>query len=137
MELKRLLRFLRLIESLKTDYMVTGSIASILYGKPRLTEDMDVVLVLPANRAAAFSGLFDIKEFYSPPLETIREELARAAGGHFNIVDQSTGYKIDVYPASRDPLCGWGMEHRRRIELIPGEGVWVAPPEYVIVKKLV
>lgn len=136
MKLKHLLTFLHRIESMPLQYMITGSIASILYGRPRLTQDMDVVLALSPKDAKDFSERFDLQEFYCPPLEIIQEELARKNGGHFNIIDQRTGYKIDIYPAADDPLCRWGLEHRRRVELIPGEEVWVAPPEYVIVMKL-
>jgi hypothetical protein len=137
MELKHLLTFLRSAEAIQLDYMVTGSIAAILYGKPRLTEDMDVVIVLPKEKVRAFAGLFDAKAYYCPPVETIEEELARARGGHFNIIDQATGFKVDLYPAGSDPLARWGLAHRKRIELIADEAVWVAPPEYVIVMKLV
>jgi hypothetical protein len=45
MELKNLLTFIRLLERVPIDYMITGSVAAILYGKPRLTQDMEWKLV--------------------------------------------------------------------------------------------
>jgi hypothetical protein len=137
MDLSHLLRMARLIESLEIPFMITGSVASILYGRPRLTEDMDVVIVLPSRKIDAFAGLFDIREYYCPPVEILREEAARATNGHFNIIDQATGFKADMYPVGSDPLAQWGLARRRRIEMLPGEEAWVAPPEYVILKKLV
>lgn len=136
MDPRRLLRFLRLSETIPIDYMVTGSIASILYGKPRLTHDMDVVVILPESKISAFLKFFDTDEFYCPPEETIHDEVVRGDSGHFNIIDQESGFKVDVYPFSADPLVAWGFQNRRRIEILPGEAVWVAPPEYVILKKL-
>ena len=41
----------------------------------------------------------------------------------------------DIYLAGRDPLHAWALEHRRRIDL-DGGGAWIAPPEYVILRKL-
>ena len=41
------------LERLHLTYLVTGSIATILYGEPRFTNDIDVVVQLPLDRAAA------------------------------------------------------------------------------------
>lgn len=137
MESQRLLRFLRLLEQIPIEYMVTGSIAAIVYGKPRLTHDIDVVVVLFQSKLKEFIQCFDTDEFYCPPLEAIRQEIQRGDQGHMNIIDQISGLKIDLYPFEKDPLVQWGFEYRKRIEILPKEGVWVAPPEYVILKKLI
>lgn len=136
MDLKNLLTFLRKIEALNLDHMITGSVASILYGKPRLTQDMDVVVVFPASKISAFAASFDINDYYCPPGEAIKEAIELGAKGHMNVIDQKTGFKIDIYPAGNDDLTKWGLENKRRVELIAGEKAWVAPPEYVILKKL-
>lgn len=136
MDPQSLLNVLRRLESIPLDYMVTGSIAAILYGKPRLTHDMDVVLVFPPYRIASFQKKFPIEEFYCPPREALESALAQGDSGHFNLVDQKLGFKIDIYPFGEEPLVSWGLEHKRRIELLINEPIWVAPPEYVIVKKM-
>jgi hypothetical protein len=41
----------------------------------------------------------------------------------------------DIYLAARDPLHAWALEHRRRISL-EGAEAWIAPPEYVVLRKL-
>ena len=53
----------------------------------------------------------------------------------FNIIHHATQFKADVYLAARDPLHAWALAHRRRIEL-EGGGAWIAPPEYVVIRKL-
>ncbi|MEM7394209.1 MAG: hypothetical protein AAF492_17870, partial [Verrucomicrobiota bacterium] len=41
----------------------------------------------------------------------------------------------DLYLMGNDSLRQWGMEKRQRVEI--GEGtLWLAPPEYVILRKL-
>jgi hypothetical protein len=47
----------------------------------------------------------------------------------------SSGFKADIYPLGRDPLHIWGMGRRRQM-IVGGEPVMLAPPEYVIVRKL-
>jgi hypothetical protein len=67
------------------EYMVTGGLASIVYGHPRLTTDVDLVLRLTPRGALEFATLWPPNEFYCPPAEVIAEESDRAAFGHFNI----------------------------------------------------
>lgn len=123
------------LEALRLPYMVTGSVASMIYGEPRLTLDVDIVLDLAAERAEDLLAAFPESEFYRPPLEVLRVECGRPARGHFNLIHHASGMKADVYLAARDSLRHWGLAHRRRIGL--GEGTLsVAPPEYVILRKL-
>ena len=116
-------------------YMVTGATAAIIYGVPRLTNDLDLVVTLAAEHAARLAVLFPAEQFYCPPVEVMQAELRRARGGHFNVIEEATGYKADFYPAGSDPLHAWALEHRRDFGE-GGEPLWVAPSEYVIVRKL-
>jgi hypothetical protein len=127
--------FVAPLEALGLPYMVTGSVASMIYGEPRLTLDVDVVLALDGDRAAALLAAFPESGFYRPPLEVVQAECAREARGHFNLIHHETGMKADVYLAARDELHRWGLAHRRRIRFGEGE-LALAPPEYVILRKL-
>jgi hypothetical protein len=129
------LHFVRRLNGLHVTHMITGSVASTAYGEPRLTHDVDIVLVVHAEDAKRLHKAFPPDEFYCPPPEVIGEESARNSGGHFNLIHHSTGFKADCYTAGADPLHVWGLRHSRRIEL-DGEPVFLAPPEYVIVRKL-
>ena len=42
------------LEELDIPYMITGSVASMAYGEPRLTLDMDIVIDLPERQAEEF-----------------------------------------------------------------------------------
>lgn len=127
--------FIARLEALGLAYMVTGSVASMTYGEPRLTLDLDLVVELDVGRAAEFLVAFPEADFYRPPLEVVHVECSRDARGHFTLIHHETGMKADVYLAARDELDRWGLAHRRRIRFGPG---WLslAPPEYVILRKL-
>jgi hypothetical protein len=127
--------FLVALEDLGVPYMVTGAVASIVYGSPRVTHDIDLVVLIDAGRAQAFADAFEPAQFYCPPIEVIRFESKRAARGHFNVIHHETGFKADFYLMGKDPMHRWGMSRRRRIQ-IGGESFWIAPPEYVILRKL-
>jgi hypothetical protein len=127
--------FVDRLEVLGLPYMVTGSTASMIYGEPRLTLDLDLVVELEVERAAEFLAAFPEAEFYRPPLEVVRLECSRDSRGHFNLIHHETGMKADLYLAAKDDLHRWGLAHRRRIPFGAGQ-FWLAPPEYVILRKL-
>ncbi len=134
-ELNRFLVFTRRLNALGVRYMVTGSVAIIVYGTPRFTYDVDLVVVLDRTQIARLPEMFPEAEYYLPPLEAIAAEIAHAERGHFNIIHHETGFKADIYTVGRDPLHAWALPRARRFE-VAGEPFIVAPPEYVIVRKL-
>ena len=128
------LLFVRPLNISGIPYMIGGSVAAIFYGEPRLTHDVDFVVFLNSNDVQQFTQIFPDSDFYVPPLEVIADEVARERG-HFNFIHQATGFKADFYPAGRDDLNAWGFRFKKEIQF-EGETVTLAPPEYVIVRKL-
>jgi hypothetical protein len=115
--------------------MVTGAVAAIAYGEPRMTNDVDVVVRLEPGDAQKLISAFASPEYYVPPLEVIEEERQRPRYGHFNIIHRGTALRADIYLVADDPLHEWAMA-RRRTASIGGDAIWFAPLEYVIVRKL-
>jgi hypothetical protein len=116
-------------------YMVTGAAAAIIYGEPRLTHDIDLVVELKTEEARKMGEAFPPEEFYCPPEESIRIEISRPLRGHFNIIHKQTGFRADCYLMGQEELHQWGIKNRKKFT-IDGEPIWVAPPEYVILRKL-
>jgi hypothetical protein len=127
--------FIRPLAGLGVPYMVTGGVATVVYGDPRFTRDVDVVLDLAPAAIESIVSAYDPRAYYVPPRETLREEASRTSGGHFNLIHRETALRADVYIAGDDPLHTWAFQHRRRIEA-EDTSVWVAPVEYVILRKL-
>jgi hypothetical protein len=134
-EVDPVLIFVLRLNRLEVPYMVTGSVASMAYGEPRLTHDIDLVVELRERDIGLLELAFPAPEFYCPPAEVIRAEVERLQRGHFNLIHLETGFKADLYPIGRDPLHLWAMPRRRRIETV-GIPILLAPPEYVIIRKL-
>jgi len=124
------------LEKLGAPYMVTGATAAIIYGQPRVTNDLDVVLSLDEKNRARLLKLFPKDEFYVPPESVIRAEQGRSQRGHFNLIHHESGYKADIYLAASEPLHVWALPLRRRIAWNENLQIWVAPPEYVVLRKL-
>jgi hypothetical protein len=117
------------------EYMVTGGVAAIAYGEPRLTNDVDIVIRGSPRDAEAVTAQFPQTDYYVPPLEVMEQELGRSRHGHFNLIHNESGLRADLYIAGDDPLHEWAFE-RRQAESIGSEQIWLAPIEYVIVRKL-
>ena len=109
--------------------------AAIFYGEPRFTRDVDMVVFLNETNIRQLPEIFPPKEFYLPPPEVITAEAAREQRGQFNIIHQETTFKADIYPTGRDEFNAWAFRNKRPVEY-EGETLVLAPPEYVIVRKL-
>ncbi len=128
--------FVSLLNRTGIRYMITGSVACVVYGEPRLTHDVDLVLEVSAGAAVKkILEAFPLDEFYCPPFESLMIEAKRPLRGHFNLIHHETGLKADIYTVGQDPLHHWAMANRKSFQ-ISGEQVWLAPPEYVILRKL-
>lgn len=126
--------FLEPLERLGIPYCITGSVAASVYGEPRLTADIDLVVLLKPDDIAVLRRAFPEQAFYVPPDETLRDQIERPRG-MFNLIHHASQFKADIYVGGSDPLHAWALTHRRRIDL-GGGGAWVAPPEYVVLRKL-
>jgi hypothetical protein len=123
------------LNALGVKWMATGSIAAMTYGEYRVTNDVDVVLVLGQAAIPQLASAFPDEEFYCPPADVLETEAGRERSGHFNLIHHDTGFKADIYLAGNDPLDSWALDRRREIPLNDAT-MWVAPPEYVIIRKL-
>jgi hypothetical protein len=127
--------FLHPLNSTDVPYMITGAVASTIYGEPRLTQDIDLVLDLDRKGIPRLTAAFPADRYYVPPDEALEEEVGRPWGGHFNLLHLETGLRADCYLAGEDEFNRWGLDHRR-VDAVGAEPISIAPPEYVIVRKL-
>lgn len=127
--------FVRPLNASAIRYVVTGGVATIIYGEPRFTRDIDLVLAIGPADARRFLALWSPDEYYAPPEEAFVVESARAAHGHFNVVHVETGLVADCYVAGNDPLHAWAFDHIQWLD-VQDLRIPVAPVEYVIVRKL-
>jgi hypothetical protein len=69
--------FLHPLNSINARYMITGAVASTIYGEPRLTQDIDVVLDLDRSGVPRLTAAFPADQYYVPPEEALEEEVGR------------------------------------------------------------
>ena len=127
--------FVRPLNQAGIRYLVSGSVAAMFYGEPRITHDIDFLVFLRSSDVQALPGIFPSPEFYVPPPEAIHLEVSRERHGQFNVIHPDSALKADFFIAKHDELDAWGFRNARKYSF-EGTDVRLAPPEYVIVRKL-
>ena len=135
METNDLLRFVAAaFERLGLNYFVTGSMATIAYGEPRFTNDIDVVVDLPTEKVAALCAAFPPEQFYVSAAAVAEAVRLRHP---FNILHPESGLKVDGFVASESEFDRSRLGRALRLHVLPDRTVSFASPEDVILKKLV
>lgn len=107
----------------------------MLYGEPRLTVDIDLIVFFRADDIARLSEAYPMPDFYVPPSEVISAEAAREQKGQFNVLHIASSLKADFHIARRDEFHAWAFRNVHQYP-IGDHMIRLAPPEYVIVRKL-
>jgi hypothetical protein len=112
-------------------YMVVGSFASSYYGAVRSTKDIDIVIEADASQIRSLVTVLS-DEFYAELGAALD---ALASRSMFNLIDNATGWKIDLIMPKQTPYNRAAFLRRRpvRIQEVP---LFVATAEDVIVSKL-
>ena len=127
--------FLRLREALEragVPYMLTGSFASSVHGVPRATHDVDVVIAPTREQLLALLDQFPDTEYYVSR-DAALDALARRS--QFNVVDFTSGWKIDLIVRKARDFSREEFDRRRAMDL-DGVRLDVASPEDVLIAKL-
>ncbi len=134
MELSELLRFAAgALDGIGIEFLVTGSMASIAYGEPRFTNDIDIVVRLRFDQVDALCRAFPSERFYvsrDAASEAVRD------GGQFNVIHPASGLKIDFMVAADDAFNRSRFARRRMLDVAPPGEIPFAAPEDIILRKL-
>jgi len=123
---------IEILEKLKIPYMIGGSVASIAYGEPRLTLDMDVVVDIGLQQVGSFAGSFGPEYYVS--LESIQDAIRNRS--HFNIIQSEVGVKVDFYVLNQDTFSQEEFKRKGRQAFDENRTAVFATPEDTIIKKL-
>lgn len=113
-------------------YMIVGSFASSVHGVPRATKDVDIVIAPTPEQLVQLIREFPDTAYYADAEQALDALRHRS---QFNVVDFSTGWKVDfIIPRLTD--LTESQFQRRRVVNLWGVPVYVASPEDVVVAKL-
>jgi len=114
-------------------YFVTGAVAAIAYGEPRLTNDIDIVADLDADKIPGLKNCYPADEYYFDEGSAKR---AIRTTSQFNIIHPGSGLKIDIMITRGDEFDQSRFRRTRRLRPLEDTEVDFASPEDVILKKM-
>lgn len=82
-----------LLDTAGIPFMVVGSFASMFYGEPRTTHDLDIVIDPTPQTLEALLSSVDTERFYVDP-DVARDAFRRRS--MFNIIEMTTAWKVDL-----------------------------------------
>lgn len=130
-----LVQVTKVLNRLKIPYIVTGGIAVLVWGRPRFTADIDIVVQLKHEDIEAFEkALRGVGTASYVDKDVMFEALARF--GEFNFIDGESGMKVDFWVLKKNNPFEISCLERKRTRLILGARVNFISPEDLILSKL-
>ena len=122
-----------ILERESIPYRIVGSMASTIYGEPRFTNDVDVLVDLPQDKADAFCHEFPAPDYYISS-EAVRQAIATRH--QFNILHIPSGLKADIILTTDSEFSRLDISQGQRIINEGYFNALFASPENVMLKKL-
>jgi hypothetical protein len=123
----------QILESQAIAYMIVGSFASTVYGEPRFTLDIDIVIDLQPGQLGPLCDAFPASAYY---LSRPAAEEAVRRRKQFNVIHPASGNKIDFMVARLDPWGRSQLQRRQQRQFLPDCVAYAASPEDVILSKM-
>ena len=119
------------LQSLGIEYMIVGSYASNVHGRPRDSFDANIVADIRTEQVPAFCAEFD------PDFVLVSEAVAESVARRkmFNLIPRSGIFKVDIIPLRAEPFDQEEFRRRTSLEVF-GSRLDFATPEDVILSKL-
>jgi hypothetical protein len=100
-----------ILDSLEIPYLIGGSVASGIWGEMRYTQDLDLVAEIQESQIDLLIKAFSPR-FY---LSEIAITEAIKLGNSFNLIDQETGWKIDIFILTQELFQKSRFQRRQTI----------------------
>ena len=110
------IRVTQVLEELNIPYLISGSLASTLYGMVRTTQDSDIVAEIRLEHLPAF--VLALQDDFFMDDVMIAESIRRYSS--FNIIHRESMFKVDVFIPRPRPFFRFSTCPRPNANLSPG-----------------
>ena len=120
------------LDSIPVQYAVGGSVASTRHGEPRMTNDLDILVALEADKIDAFRAA--LGEAWYVPTSSL-EEAVRSAGS-FNVIHYEWMDKVDFFVAGPCPLHRAALDRSVPVRIEDAKVAFYSAEDIVLQKLL-
>ena len=129
-----LIKVAKILERLKIPYVITGGMAVLIWGRPRFTADIDIVVQMQAEKIDGLGkALIELGKAGYVDKEAMEQALEHR--GEFNFIDGETGVKVDFW-IKKGTKFGLQEFKKKKAKIIKGQRVYFISPENLILSKL-
>lgn len=129
-----LISIAKILDGLKIPYYVTGGFAVSVWGKPRFTADIDLIIKMSHLQKNDFAQKLQVI-FPKGYLDKDQIDTALSRQGEFNFIEPDSGIKIDFWIAKKDEFEEECFKNIRIQDV--GYKVRFISPEDLILSKLI
>ena len=121
------------LDSLSIPWVLGGSLAGSLHGEPRSTNDVDLALRLDPDGVPQL--IVAVGDRYYVPVQALADAARDQESA--NLLELSTGFKIDLFFLGDAPLDRWQLERRQLVDVAGlSRPLWVTSPADLVLRKL-
>lgn len=120
------------MQRLGIPWFVGSSVASLVHGEIRTTQDVDIVLDIGKHQVDALVAELE-PDFY---VDRVYVAEAVRTGTSCNVLHRTTGMKVDLFPLRARAFSRAEMARRTKVSLLPGVEPNVATAEDCLLTKL-
>lgn len=129
-----LVKIAQILEKLEIPYFITGGMAVLMWGRPRFTADIDILIEFKFTDIDKLEvALSALGEAGYIDKDAMREALLRE--GEFNFIDGDTGVKVDFWILKKNSFDVIRMKRKVPWNIL-GREVYFISPEDLILNKL-
>src|ERR1035437_9789930 len=122
-----LIKLVKILDSFKINYFITGGFAISVWGRPRATFDIDIVVRIIETQADKLAKAWrSISRAGYADEDMIKEAIKN--NGEFNFIDPDSGLKVDFWTDAEDKRDPPEFKNRKIIK-INGQKVFFVSPE--------
>lgn len=126
-----LVRIVKILNQLKIPYFVTGGMAIYVWGRPRFTADIDIIIELKDEKVKKLVEILTKVGYIDE--DSVRQALQYSS--EFNFVDHEVGVKVDFWVIKDDEFDKSRLK-RAIAKKVLNKRVYFISPEDLILKKL-
>ena len=131
---KLLTEIVKILDSLQIKYFITGGFAVSVWGRPRATFDIDIVVKIIEPQVDKLADAWkNISKAGYADKAAAKEAIKNK--GEFNFIDPESGLKVDFWTEKEDKNNPPEFKNRK-FKRISGQKVFFVSPEDLILSKL-
>lgn len=128
-----IIKIVNILNDLKIPYAITGGFAIVVWGRPRYTADVDIIVEMAEkNIKPLASRLLEIDKNVYVDEDTMREALQYKS--EFNFIEPDMGLKVDFFVKDNTPYNKLKIKRAIAKDIFGQEILFVSPEDLILSK---